>query len=353
MTVIPARVLFVLRSRGVAYDYQMTPISGDWANKSFTGLSNSARYVVDMLNMQDIEAALVVVEDYNKIDAAVAAYRPTHVIIEALWIPPLKFVELHEHHKFVRWNIRLHSEIPFISNEGIALQWIFGYVNLTDKHVSVSSNSQRMAAVLNALNEEQVFYTPNYYPLEPVPPVTGLASDDSIDVGCFGAIRPLKNQLSQAVAAIQMGNALGRSIRFHVNSDRVEGGGASILKNIQQLFENEPDHQLIEHPWLDRTDFLALVNTMDVGMQVSFSETFNLVAADFVMSNKAIVTSPEVSFVMESYWADPTNIVDIQKKLYYAWSGRYAGLHAGNLDNLKRYNLNSIRAWTAALSKMR
>ena len=51
--------------------------------------------------------------------------------------------------------------------------------------------------------ERKVGYTPNYYPtgyLETRP----RKDDGYLDVCCFGAIRPLKNHLVQALAAVKL-----------------------------------------------------------------------------------------------------------------------------------------------------
>ena len=86
-----------------------------------TGLFNSASFMNDMLNDAGVESKLVVVEDNNRIDSEVYKYKPTHVIIEALWVVPSKFAILADLHPTVKWIVRLHSELPFLANEGIAL----------------------------------------------------------------------------------------------------------------------------------------------------------------------------------------------------------------------------------------
>ena len=61
------------------------------------------------------------------------------------------------------------------------------------------------------------------------------------------------------------------------------------------------------HPWLEREDFLALLSTMDISMQVSFTESFNIVSADATALNVPIVVSPEVYWASSRFFADPTN----------------------------------------------
>jgi hypothetical protein len=45
--------------------------------------------------------------------------------------------------------------------------------------------------------------------------------------GIFGATRPLKNQVTAAAAAIELGARLHTDVKIWMNSGRVEGGGTS------------------------------------------------------------------------------------------------------------------------------
>ena len=138
-----------------------------------TGLYNSASFMSDMLNQSGIESKISVVVDNNNIDREVTKYKPTHVMIEALWVVPSKFLILTKLHPHVKWIIRLHSEIPFLANEGNALDWIGDYINF--KNVSVAVNSPRIERDLRDFIrtktgwtkkqiDKKITYLPNYYP---------------------------------------------------------------------------------------------------------------------------------------------------------------------------------------------
>ncbi len=363
----PTRVLFLLKKRGEYYNPHHPPhpphpphpnqvmvqhATQGWPFTNWTGLRNSVAYVVDLLQTLGIEAAFERLDDDNSIDRAVTQFQPTHAIIEALWVRPEKLKLLTRLHPQIRWNVRMHSEVPFLSNEGIAIEWIFAY--LQSLHVTISANSLRAEDDFEAIFKQKISYTPNFYPLFPLEPRKGLPSDNVIDIGCFGAIRPMKNQLMQAVAAIDWANGHQRQIRFHINSDRIEMGGAQVLKNIRALFRNvKPSHTLVEHPWMDRADFMKLVRLMDLGMQVSYSETFNIVSADFAVANVPLVVSPEVSWVAKMFQADPNSRIDIVHKLNIAWAGRHEDLQKLNYAGLQAYDAASEVTWPQALMEMR
>ena len=169
-------------------------------------------------------------------------------------------------------------------------------------------------------NEEtkKIIYLPNYYPT--VSKLKKIDYDkECVDVSCFGAIRPLKNQLIQAVSAIKFAEKIGKKLFFHINGNRVEQKGDSILRNLIDLFDNLQDHTLVLHDWLVKDDFLDLCSNMDIGLQCSFSETFNIVGADMISQGIPLVGSSEIVWLDFLSVANPTKSDDITKKLYDAY----------------------------------
>jgi hypothetical protein len=334
------KVLFILKKRQSSHT--------GYASVS-SGLLNSARFVSDMLNKNGIESNLVEVQDNNGIDREVSNYRPTHVIIEALWVVPSKFEVLTKLHPNVKWIIRLHSDISFLANEGIAIEWIYEYLKYDN--VKISANDWETNFNFELLTDKQFVYLPNYYPVgffntnKPKP-----ITKKVLNVGCFGAIRPLKNQLIQAVAAIDYADTYGKKLNFHINTQRIEGKGEPVLKNLRELFKNNPRHKLIEHGWLKHNEFIDLVQRMDIGLQVSFSETFNIVSADFVNNNIPVVTSNEVDWVNPVYYANPSKVESIVSRMKRALFSSMFKLNFLNKLSLWFYSLKSEKIWTKYFS---
>jgi hypothetical protein len=345
------KLLFIVKRREDYSDHESYSKQG-----VSTGLWNSARLVVEMLNKEGIEAKLIEVIDNNCIDRAVTAYRPTDVIIEALWVVPEKFEILTRLHPNVRWNVRLHSELPFMANEGIAMKWISAYVKYPN--VSVSANSPRMLREVTTLLTEEmgwtdeeldakVFYTPNYYMPGQIESAVKTPLDDraSVNICCFGAIRPLKNQLIQAVAALKFATSIGKQLNFHVNSGRVENKGDPVYHNLVAMFDNLKcqGHQLIQHQWMPHKEFLEVIKQMDMGLQVSYTETFNIVSADLVACRIPTVVSNEVSW-MVPYYANPNSSEDIFNKMRTVWGCR-AVFTRLNIRRLKAFSYRSAKVW--------
>mgnify|MGYP001580135545 CR=1 FL=1 len=350
------RVLFVCKKRLNQYGIS-------------TGLLNSARFTCNALNKVGIECSVVQVVDANGIDKEVVQYKPTHVIIEAIWIAPLKMKELTNLHKRVLWYVNIHSKIPFLAMEGMAIDWICRYnaISKSNSNFKLSANSTETVEDLNGSIDTSFVYLPNIYEPEDYQDDDEIISimankhrkdeeeeeerEDrkrkrkTIDIGCFGAIRPLKNQLIQGAAAIIFANDIGRNLNFHVNAGRLEQTGENVLKNLRSMFENNGSNALIEHPWISHREFIGLIRNMDLGTQVSYTETFNIVAADMVYNNIPIVVSEEINWMPKFFMADQNSTDSIVSKMKYAWNISKFGLHRLCKISLNDYNKKSLDRW--------
>ena len=343
------KVLFILKRRE---DYNATVHTKIGLT---TGLYNSANFMSDMLNTIGVEAKTVVVKDNNDIDREVNLYKPTHCIIEAVWVVPYKFQVLQKLHPNVKWIIRIHSEMPFMANEGMAMGWFGDYISF--KNVILAPNAPRMFRELRSffliknpelLNKihEKLIYLPNYYPQEYKTAKNINFDKDYIDFGCFGAIRPLKNHLLQALASIEYADSIDKKAHFHINSGRIEMKGEPVLNNLRGLFEHVYDrgHQLITHQWRDREGFLSLCREMDIGLQVSISETFNIVAADLITQGVPVVTSNEIPWASNYFNANPVDSLNIKNCIHKAYSTPKFNV-ALNKFYLYRYTNNTKSIW--------
>lgn len=332
------KLLFIVKHREFPYTSCFKNPNDKRALSS--GLSNSVGFVVNMLKDSGVNVDLESAIDGNCIDRLITEAKATHVILEALWCPPYKVEELVKLHPNVKWYVRLHSNTPFLANEGIAYQWLDDYHKLG---VVIMVNDRRMERELHFNS----IYLPNYYPLGDLPKLRPLEKD-RIDIGCFGAIRPLKNQMIQAIAAIEYANKHKKKLFFHINSTRVEGSGESILKNLRNLFSNS-EHVLAEWDWLPHNLFVELISSMDLLMQVSLTETYNIVAADAVSQNVAVVASNEIEFVNNAMKANPVDIKDILGKMSGALSWSRKFLNRTSYNKLKALSKKSRNIWLDAL----
>lgn len=337
------RVLFICRKRLNTYGNSI-------------GLVNSAQFIANFLIAHGIDAKVVSVNDANGIDREVYLYKPTHVVIHAIWVTVEKMTVLLSKYPKIQWQVRIHSKIPFLSHEGQAVDWIRKYEQWCGPfhNFELSCNNPATKTAFEESVGIEFLYLPNVYQPDYAAEEAEKCGDDILDIGCFGAIRPFKNQLMQAMAAMAFGNEVGRRIRFHINSDRTEQTGESVLKNLRALFAGTK-HILAEHPWMNHKDFLKLVSGMDFGMQVSLSETFNIVAADFVYSKVPVVSSAEIEWMPESMHAEPHSIEDIVAKLKRLYHLKRIGM-GWVIPNtasrrLRLFNCMAGRMWLRYLRK--
>ena len=201
------KLLFICKKRNTNY------------GPSF-GLLNSATFVSNCLGKNKIESNVVQVIDNNDIDREVHRYKPTHVIIEALWVVPEKFYELAPLHPEVTWIVRIHSKAAFLAMEGIAFDWINRYIIMAKKlkNFYISTNNENFNASLTETINYKTLYLPNIYePRRYRPNQSKDKNANILDIGCFGAIRPMKNHLTQAMAAVVFARKQNKCLNFHIN----------------------------------------------------------------------------------------------------------------------------------------
>ena len=347
---IMSKVLFILKRRE-DYDQKLH------ANvRLSTGLYNSASFMTDMLNDSGIQSDIAVAIDNNCIDKIVTDYKPTHVIIEALWVVPTKFAVLTKLHPTVQWIIRLHSEMPFMAGEGMAMDWIGDYLSFPNVHIGV--NAPRMHEEIQAFIStktgwsrtqinDRIIYLPNYYPQYYLNK-NFVKNKNWVDVSCFGAVRPLKNHLSQAIAAIKFADKIDKQLRFHINVGRIEMKGDPVLRNLKGLFQHlagsKLNHQLIGHSWMQRDKFLKVCASMDIGMQCNFSETFNIVSADLISQGVPIVGSEEIPWASRFFNAKPSFSDDMSNALLRTYKFPNINVYL-NQKNLTKYTNNTNKIW--------
>jgi hypothetical protein len=321
------------------------------------GLLNSCKFISNKLSSEGIDSKTVQVVDNNRIDYEVSTFNPTHCFIEALWVVPSKFQELASLHPNVKWIVRLHSMIPFISTEGMAFEWLNEYETLKKSgiDISISANNKKLFDDLKNIYTG-VSYTPNmYYDLgEKSYESFSFEEPGAINVGCFGALRPLKNTVKQALLAMKFSDSIGKKLKFHVNvSEHEHVQAGPIIKNLRNLFASST-HVLVEHPWYEHKDFLNVVKSMDLGMQISFSETFNITAADFVHCGVPIVVSNEIDFVHSSCKSDVHDDNKIMQAITNAFYNQVLGGRTLSIDQkitemnknlLSQHNAAAIKSW--------
>lgn len=335
------RILFVCKKNTI---YGVTSYT-----RRSSGLFNSTSFIVKGLRDLGVHAEIVEVQDNNSIDREVHAFKPDVCVIEALWVVPEKFEVLKRLHPKVKWFIHMHSGVPFLAQEGIACGWL---IDSAKRGLGIIANSpDSFDAFSKIIPPDQLDYLPNVYIGAQRKPRKH-NHKAVINIGCFGAVRPLKNHLSQAFAAIQFARDIGRQLHFHINASRTEMGGQPIVKNLRELFDRLHDCTLVEHGWHEPEDFVDLLHAhIDIGMQVSLSETFNVVSADCITAGIPVIVSDEVPWASSLIRAEKDNIESMVKLLHRVWN--FPLLITYNQWLLRDYAQESLTMWYDWLHSLR
>lgn len=317
------KILFIAKQRKFSSGENYTDET-QGGSTYYTGLINGSRFIVNYLLTQGVDAVAEPAIDANCIDKFVHKHRPSVVVLEGLWVTPAKLTELQRLHPKVKWYARLHSKTIFLANEGIAYAWSYDYLKIPN--VTIAVNHIDTATELSDLFGRYVEYLPNVYFPRTSRKLKDYTVDrykSTLDIGCFGAVRPLKNTFVQAVAAILFCRDNGYKLRFHINK-RAEQWGEQVLKNLQWLFNNQDEAELVEHGWLSPEAFNDLLyKSIDISLQVSLTESHNLVIADSINNGVLPVVSKEISWLLPEFQSATNDIYDIVKTIKRVWNNRF------------------------------
>lgn len=311
---------------------------GSDAQVSKSGLYNAARFIVEHINdFPNVRASLVQIKDQNGVFQVIAQHAPDVVIIEAVWILPSKLHELVDKFPHTRFITRVHSRIPFIAMEGNVVEWIRKYEQFSE----LAFNNKQTADDMRLVGIPNL-YLPNIYPDVRYMTCEPSRKKHHYKIGCFGSVRPFKNQLAQAWAAIRFADKRNATVHFHINGTGAEQQGDSVIKNLRALFAGTR-HKLIEVPWLDHREFIKLIGQMDACMQVSMTETFNLVTADAVLAHVPVVVSDEIDW-LSCRKARFSDVSDIAEVLAHVIDHKHEQVQ-DNIHDLELYDKKSILHW--------
>ena len=112
---------------------------------------------------------------------------------------------------------------------------------------------------------------------------------------------------------------------------------------IEQMFNGCPDATLIKHPWAYWDDFIKIIADMDLMLQPSYTESFNMVTADGISVGVPSVVSSAIYWAPDAWKADvddANQIEEIGLKLLESHSQRLEGIKA-----LKKHNVDSVNHW--------
>ena len=247
------------------------------------------------------------------------------------------------------FTVRLHCELPFLAQiskgDGMSMETLT--IARQSKNVTMAAQSRKMARDMSSLLGREVLHLPSTYAANPSITKRPGGCGYYDDVGCFGAVRLLKNHLAQAVAAIRFSKERNKKLRFHINGEQYTPDGAPVLAALKVLFAATPETELVLHPWMPHEEFLKLLTKMTIGLQVSLTEASNVVTKDMKSVGLPIVVSREIKNVSEQSIAYPTDTAMITERMHYAMA--HPELVEVNRRHLAEYNAAFMPLWSKLL----
>jgi hypothetical protein len=339
------KILFILKER--YYENNL--------NVKSYGLINSSTQLSLYLQELHCKTKVVTVIDANGIDKEIYEFKPDIVILEALWVPSEKLKELIEikRYKKIIWIVRIHSDIGFLGVETLALTYINDYIKLNKQNLIIAPNNEEFTKYLSNSIQYHFTYLPNIIE-EHFIKKREVKESNIIKIGCFGALRILKNQLFQAMCAMKAADILNKTLQFHIMvnvkpDDKVKN---PILKNFDELFKTSK-HKLIKHKWMENNEFQHLIRKMDLGLQLSYTESFNIVTADFINNDTLILVSDVISWMPETLKTSTNNYDEVVNKIIKLYKRRNSWFLKRKMRNhLITYNINAKIVWFEFMQKL-
>jgi glycosyltransferase involved in cell wall biosynthesis len=204
------------------------------------------------------------------------------------------------------------------------------YADLTNDfpNLHVAGNSASFVDWFSEAYDVKMLLLPDLYSIGPMEHRKPWKHPRVLNVGAFGALRSEKNLPSATAAALIMQRRLNVQVRFHMNQGGERKGG-NILATIDQMSQGIPGFDVFKHRWTDWKQFIKLVQGMDLLIQPSYTESFNLVTADGIACGVPTVVSEAIRWAPGSWKADsddPNDIAEVGLKLLAnpeeRWEGR-------------------------------
>lgn len=275
----------------------------------------------------------------------------THVVVSAPWIPVQTVMEFINTHPEVKLAINCHSNVGFLQADTNAVELIKNYMSIERGafNFDLGGNSMRFCDWVKDCFQVDCKFLPNLYYLDylsaqPRPIYRG----GTLRIGMFGAIRPLKNMMTGAAAALEIARAMREPMELWVCAGRTEAGGQTVLGAIKSMYRNLPGISLREYPWAPWPTFRRMVATMHLLLQPSYSESFNMVTADGVAEGVPSVVSDAIVWAPPHWQASTDDALDVARVGRSLLTDPRAGIDGKNaLVGFISQGISAWREWLA------
>ena len=269
--------------------------------------------------------------------------RPTHVILAAPWICTQDIAVMAAEFPEVVFVVVSHSSVGFLAADPHAIRLLreTADLQLASHNVFVGGNSSKFTDWATEAWGIRAVYLPNLYSLaESFPHHDRRWHGGALRLGMFGANRPLKNFLSGAAGAVELARQLHVPVELLLSSGRNEGGN---FRALDEMTENIANLRVTYTGWLPWPAFRRLLRSVDLVLQVSYTETFNVVTADAIAEGVPVVASDAIDWVPRWWQARADEPLDVARVAQRLLRDPQAPRHGR--DALEAYVGRGVVAW--------
>ncbi len=236
----------------------------------------------------------------------------THVTISAPWLTLHDLKALVRHYSGVQFTVICHSNVGFLQADpgGIELLRLYAGLAREVENLSVSGNCPHFVEWFRLAYGEHCHLLPNLYLVQRIP--SKMWPGHKLKIGALGAIRPEKNLMTAAGAALAIAKQLRVPTELHMSTGG-ENNISPTLAAIEQMTKGIHGFKLVRHHWDFWDKFIKLIGNMDLVLQVSYTESFNMVSADAISVGVPVVVSPPIYWAPGTWTANPDDALDVAK----------------------------------------
>lgn len=273
----------------------------------------------------------------------------THVVVSAPWVRTDVFRYLCSSFPNIQFAMNCHSNVGFLQADTNGIRLIREGLDLEagSHNFSVCGNSKRFCEFIYHAYGNPCSYLPNMYFLDGTSNVNRPnwhQTGGTLRIGAFGATRSQKNFITCIGAAIEISRDLKAQTEIWVNSQRDDGPETRrILNSANMMVNGLPNISLKYAGWQSWPQFKKFVGNMHLLLQVSYTESFNMVTADGCSEGVPSVVSDAIAWAPKTWQAEADDVFDVARagvRLINDPAAANTGFRA-----LKVHNRESLHAW--------
>lgn len=195
--------------------------------------------------------------------------------------------------------VSIHSTICNLQVEEGSLERIIRWGNSDYTNLRFTCPDHKECVGFNAVMKRQFIWLPNTfsYDCSHIDVASSAAAkvekDGKKDISLVCAYRPLKNMMIQLEAVVMLSKKM--PVRLHMFG---ENPNSPVYRNLVALAQHN-NLELVVHPQMNNQQCFDALQQMDLGLQVSLSETYSYVAFEHMIQGIPVVASSSVSFASE------------------------------------------------------